>query len=89
MKKILLAMIHGLLPILGIVLIVSIIALVVYCAECFGVSQYISVVVILLVVAWIISAVMWYKHKSEDEKEIPQSRVQKPYMANQALLVAV
>lgn len=62
MKKILLAMIHGLLPILGIVLIVSIIALVVYCAECFGVSQDISVVVVLLVITWIISAVMWYKH---------------------------
>lgn len=62
MKKILLAMIHGLLPILGIVLIVSIIALAIYLTEYFGVSQDISVVVVLLVVTWIISAVMWYKH---------------------------
>ena len=62
MKKILLAMIHGLLPILGIVIIVSIIALAIYLTEYFGVSQDISVVVVLLVVTWIISAVMWYKH---------------------------
>lgn len=62
MKKILLAMIHGLLPILGIVIIVSIIALAIYLTEYFGVSQDISVVVVLLVVIWIISAVMWYKH---------------------------
>lgn len=61
MKKILLAMIHGLLPILGIVLIVSIIALAIYLTEYFGVSQDISVVVVLLVITWIISAVMWYK----------------------------
>ena len=62
MKKILLAMIHGLLPILGIVIIVSIIALAIYLTEYFGVSQDISVVVVLLVVTWIISAVMLYKH---------------------------
>lgn len=62
MKKILLAMIHGLLPILGIVIIVSIIALAIYLTEYFGVSQDISVVVVLLVITWIISAVMWYKH---------------------------
>lgn len=62
MKKILLAMIHGLLPILGIAIIVSIIALAIYLTEYFGVSQDISVVVVLLVVTWIISAVMWYKH---------------------------
>ena len=62
MKKILLAMIHGLLPILGIVIIVSIIALAIYLTEYFGVSQDISVVVVLIVVLWIISAVMWYKH---------------------------
>ena len=62
MKKILLAMIHGLLPILGIILIVSIIALAVYFTECLGVSQDIAVVIVLTVVAWIISAVMWYKN---------------------------
>lgn len=62
MKKILLAMIHGLLPILGIILIVTTIALAIYLTEYFGVSQDISVVVVLIVVAWIISAVMWYKH---------------------------
>lgn len=62
MKKILLAMIHGLLSILGIVIIVSIIALAIYLTEYFGVSQDISVVVVLLVITWIISAVMWYKH---------------------------
>lgn len=62
MKKILLAMIHGLLSILGIVIIVSIIALAIYLTEYFGVSQDISVVVVLLVITWIISAVMWYKY---------------------------
>ncbi|OKY84294.1 MAG: hypothetical protein BHV69_09725 [Bacteroidales bacterium 52_46] len=62
MKKILLAMIHGLLPILGIILIVSIIALAVYFTECLGVPQGIAVVIVLIVVAWIISAVEWYKH---------------------------
>lgn len=62
MKKILLAMIHGLLPILGIILIVATMALAVYLTEYFGVSQDISVVVVLIVVAWIISAAMWYKH---------------------------
>lgn len=62
MKKILLAMIHGLLPILGIILIVTTMALAIYLTEYFGVSQDISVVVVLIVVAWIISAVMWYKH---------------------------
>lgn len=62
MKKMLLAMIHGLLPILGIILIVSIIALAVYFIECLGVSQDIAVVIVLTVVAWIISAVMWYKN---------------------------
>lgn len=62
MKKILLAMIHGLLPILGIVIIVSIIALAIYLTEYFGVSQDISVVVVLIVITWIISAVMWYKY---------------------------
>ena len=29
------------------------------------------------------------REATSDEKETPQSRVQKPYMANQALLVAV
>lgn len=62
MKKILLAMIHGLLPILGIILIVSIIALAVYFTECLGVSQDTSVLIVLIVVAWIISAVVWHKH---------------------------
>lgn len=62
MKKILLAMIHGLLPILDIILIVSTMALAIYLTEYFGVSQDISVVVVLIAVAWIISAVMWYKH---------------------------
>lgn len=62
MKKILLAMIHGLLPILGIILIVSIIALAVYFTECLGASQDTSVLIVLIVVAWIISAVVWYKH---------------------------
>ena len=62
MKKILLAMIHGLLPILGIILIVTTMALAIYLIEYFGVSQDISVVVVLIVVAWIISAVMWYKY---------------------------
>lgn len=62
MKKILLAMIHGLLPILDIILIVTTMALAIYLTEYFGVSQDISVVVVLIVVAWIISAVMWYKH---------------------------
>lgn len=62
MKKILLAMIHGLLPILGIVIIVSIIALAVYCAECLGVCRDIAVVIVLIVVVWIMSAAMWYKH---------------------------
>ena len=62
MKKILLAMIHGLLPILGIILIVTTMALAIYLTEYFGVSQDISVVVVLIVVLWIISAVMWYKH---------------------------
>ena len=62
MKKILLAMIHGLLPILGIILTVTIMALAIYLIGYFGVPQDISVVVVLLVVTWIISAVMWYKH---------------------------
>lgn len=62
MKKILLAMIHGLLPILGIILIVTTIALAIYLTEYLGISHDISVVVVLIVVAWIISAVMWYKH---------------------------
>lgn len=62
MKKILLAMLHGFLPILGIILIVSIIVLAVYFAECLGVSKDIAVVIILIIVAWTISAVMWYKH---------------------------
>lgn len=62
MKKILLTMIHGLLPILGIILIVSIIALAIYFAGCLGVNQDIAVVIVLIIVAWIISAAMWYKH---------------------------
>lgn len=62
MKKILLAMLHGGLPILGIILIVSIIVLAVYFTEYLGVSQDIAVVIVLAVVAWIISAVMWYKY---------------------------
>lgn len=62
MKKILLAIIHGLLPILGIILTVTIMALAIYLIGYFGVPQDISVVVVLLVVTWIISAVMWYKH---------------------------
>ena len=61
MKKILLAMIHGLLPILGIV-IVSIIALAVCCTECLGACRDIAAVIVLIVVAWIMSAAMWYKH---------------------------
>lgn len=62
MKKILLAMIYGLLPILGTILIVATMALAIYLTEYFGVSQDISVVVVLIVVAWIVGAVMWYKH---------------------------
>ena len=62
MKKILLTMIHGLLPILGIILIVSIIALAIYFVGCLLVNQDIAVVIVLIIVAWIISAVMWYKH---------------------------
>lgn len=55
-------MIHGLLPILGIILIVSIIALAIYFVGCLLVNQDIAVVIVLIIVAWIISAVMWYKH---------------------------
>lgn len=62
MKKMLLAMIYGLLPILGTILIVATMALAIYLTEYFGVSQDISVVVVLIVVAWIVGAVMWYKH---------------------------
>lgn len=62
MKKILLAMIHGLLPILGIILFVSIIALAVYSTERLGAYRNIAIVIILIVVAWILSSVMWYKH---------------------------
>ena len=62
MKKILLAMIYGLLPILGTILIVATMALAIYLTEYFGVPQDISVVVVLIVVAWIVGAVMWYKH---------------------------
>lgn len=64
MKKILLAMIHGLLPILGIILIVSIIVLAVYFTRYLGLGAYqdIAVVIVLIIVAWIISAVIWYKN---------------------------
>lgn len=64
MKKMLLAMIHGFLPILGIILIVSIIVLTVYFTRYLGLGVYqdIAVVIVLIIVAWIISAVMWYKN---------------------------
>lgn len=57
-------MIYGLLPILGIILIVSIIVLAVYFTIYLGLGAYqdIAVVIVLIIVAWIISAVMWYKN---------------------------